>query len=267
MNTDTTNNGLTRTLSDITSPITSDLGSNTGTSGSENWFYFSWKTWIIIILLLAFLGINIFTYLGKGINDMTTFLKPILNLIGYTTVSTTEQTADVALTGAKAGAGLALTGAKAGAGLAATGATTGLDVAASGIDLAAKGVTSGINFVTGGTSDVIKGASNMIKGKIASSTLPTETRVEQEPNQTQNQKVSVEDDDNVQNLKSALNDAAKSSTVVPDSAQSSIQSIGKAGWCFIGEEKGTRNCSKVGVNDKCMNNQIFDTSDQCIRNV
>jgi hypothetical protein len=259
MNTDTTNNGLTRTLSDITSPLIPE----TGTTGSENWFYFSWKTWIIIILILAFLGINVFAYLGKGINDMTTFLKPILNLIGYKAVSTTEQTADVALTGAKAGAGLALTGAKAGAGLAAKVGTTGLDVAASGIDLAAKGATTGINFVAGGTSDVIKGASNMIKGKIASSTLPTETTVTQEKPQTQNQKVSVEDDDNVQKLKSALNDASRSSTVVPDSAQSSIQSAGKGGWCFIGEEKGTRNCSKVGANDKCMSNQVFDTNEQC----
>jgi len=254
MNTDTTtNNGLTRTLSDITSPLIPETGT-TGTTGSENWFYFSWKTWIIIILILAFLGINVFAYLGKGINDMTTFLKPILNLIGYKAVSTTEQTADVALTGAKAGAGLA---AKVG--------TTGLDVAASGIDLAAKGATTGINFVAGGTSDVIKGASNMIKGKIASSTLSTETTVTQEKTQTQNQKINVVDDDNVQKLQSALNDASRSSTVVPDSAQSSIQSAGKAGWCFIGEEKGTRNCSKVGANDKCMSNQVFDTNEQCTK--
>jgi hypothetical protein len=257
MNTDTTNNGLTRTLSDITSPLISESGT-TGTTDSGNWFYFSWKTWIIIILILAFLGINVFAYLGKGINDMTAFLKPILNLIGNKAVSTTEQTADVALTGVKAGA-------KAGAGLTAMGATTGLDVAASGIDLVAEGATTGINFVAGGTSDVIKGASNMIKGKIASSTLPTETSVEQEPTQTQNQKINVVDDDNVQKLQSALNDASRSSTVVPDSAQSSIQSAGKAGWCFIGEEKGTRNCSKVGVNDKCMSGQVFDTSEQCIK--
>ena len=80
-----------------------------------------------------------------------------------------------------------------------------------------------------------------------------------------NQKINVVDDDNVQKLQSALNDASRSSTVVPDSAQSSIQSAGKVGWCFIGEEKGTRNCSKVGVNDKCMSGQVFDTSEQCIK--
>jgi len=261
MNTDTTNNGLTRTLSDITSPLIPE----TGTTDSGNWFYFSWKTWIIIILILAFLGINVFAYLGKGINEMTDFLKPILNLIGYKVKETTEQTADVALTGTKAGAGLALTGAKAGVGLTAKVGTTGLDVAASGIDLAAKGATTGINFVAGTTSDVIKGASNMIKGKLASSTLPTETTVTQEKTQTQNQ--AINDDDNVQKLQSALNDASRSSTVVPDSAGSSIQSTSKAGWCFIGEEKGTRNCSKVGANDKCMSGQVFDTNDQCTKNV
>jgi hypothetical protein len=242
MNSNTTNNGLTRTLSDITSPLIPETGT-TGTS--ENWFYFSWKTWIIIILLLAFLGINVFAYLGKGINEITAFLKPILNLIGYKTVSTTEQTADVALTGVKAGA------------------TTGLDLAASGIDLGTKGANTGINFVAGGTSDVIKGTSNIIKGKTASSTLPTETPVEQTQTQTQNQ--STKKDNNTQTLHSALNNASKSSTVVPDSTQSSIQSVGKSGWCFIGEEKGTRNCSKIGVNDKCMSGTIFDTKDQCTK--
>jgi hypothetical protein len=249
MNSNTTNNGLTRTLSDITSPLTSDTGMSD--SGTSNWFYFSWKTWLIIILLLALLGINVFAYLGKGLNEITAFLKPILNLISYKTVSTTEQTADVALTGVKAGTGLALTG-----------ATTGLDLAASGIDLGAKGASTGINFVAGGTSDIIKGTSNIIKGKTASSTLPTSTPVEQTQTQSQNQ--STIKDDNIQNLHSALNDAAKSSTVVPDSAQSSIQGV-KAGWCFIGEEKGTRICSKIGVNDKCMSGTIFDTKEQCTK--
>lgn len=267
MNTDTsTNNGLTRTLSDITSPLSSNTSSGPGLeSESSNWFYFSWKTWLIIILLLAFLGINIFAYLGKGINDLTTFLKPILALIGYKTLETTEQTADVATTGAKAGVGLA-----------AVGTATGLDLTASGIDLAAKGVTTGldlaakgakagINFVAGGTSDIIKGTADIITGKQASSSLSTQTSLEDEKKQ-ENEKEQVGEDDNVQKLQSALNDASKSSTVVPDSAQSSIQSTGKAGWCFIGEDRGIRNCSKIGVNDKCMSGQIFDTSAQCVKN-
>jgi hypothetical protein len=252
MNTNTTtNNGLSRTLSDITSPISSDSGS-LDTGSSENWFYFSWKTWIIIILLLAFLGINVFVYLGNGINKMTEILKPFLALIGYTAFTTADQTADVALTGAKAGA---KAGTKVG--------TTGLDVTASGIDLAAKGVTTGINFVAGTTSDVIKGASNMIKGKSASSTLSTSTAVEQKQTATQNQ--IVEEDDNGKKLQAALNDAARSSTVVPDTAQSAIQSAGKVGWCFIGEAKGIRNCSKVGVNDICMSGSVFDTNAQCTK--
>ena len=256
MNTDTsTNNGLTRTLSDITSPLSSNTSSNTLESGSSNWFYFSWKTWLIIILLLAFLGINVFAYLGKGINDFTNFLKPVLALLGYATVKTTEQTADVAATGTKAGAGLA-----------AAGTATGLDLVASGIDLAAKGTKAGINFVAGGTSDILKGTADIITGKPASSSLSSQASVEDEKkDERERENKNVVEDDNVQKLQSALNDASKSSTVVPDSSQSSIQSTGKAGWCFIGEDKGTRNCSKVGVNDKCMSGQIFDTSSQCIK--
>jgi hypothetical protein len=257
MNTDTsTNNGLTRTLSDITSP---NFGSKTLESESSNWFYFSWKTWLIIILLLAFLGINIFAYLGKGINDLTTFLKPILALIGYKTLETTEQTADVAATGAKAGAKVAAVGTATGLDLTASGLDLAAKGATIGLDLAAKGAKAGINFVAGGTSDIIKGTADIITGKPASSSLSTQTSVEQE------ERGQVVEDDNVQRLQSALNNASKSSTVVPDSAQSSIQSTGKSGWCFIGEDKGIRHCSPVGVNDRCMSGQIFDTSSQCVK--
>ena len=81
----------------------SGSGLNEG-SNNGNWFFFSFQTWIIIILVLAFLGINVFIYLGNGIEQITTFLKPILALIGYATAITAEQTGETAKTGVKAGA-------------------------------------------------------------------------------------------------------------------------------------------------------------------
>jgi hypothetical protein len=50
----------------------------------------------LIILLLAFLGFNIFVYLAKGTQDITNFFAPLIEKIFGTTVSVTGQTVDVA---------------------------------------------------------------------------------------------------------------------------------------------------------------------------
>jgi hypothetical protein len=218
-------------------PISSNYASSSYSGSGEtssNWFFFSFQTWIIIILILSFLGINVFIYLGNGIEQITTFLKPILKLIGYATVITAEQTGETAETGVKAGA-------KASGDIAAT----GLNVAAKGIDVAAEG-----------TTDIIKRTADLIKGNPASSSLSTGT-----PAKSDSKESCVDDSENLQY---ALNDSAKSSTVVPDTADSSIQGIGKAGWCFIGKDKDVRKCAEVGVNDDCMSGDIFPTKDLCM---
>ena len=49
----------------------------------------------------------------------------------------------------------------------------------------------------------------------------------------------------------------------PHEASSSIYK-GKAGWCFIGEDRGHRSCLKVSEKDKCMSGDIFPTQAVCI---
>ena len=54
---------------------------------------------------------------------------------------------------------------------------------------------------------------------------------------------------------------------VPDDAGSSTQASkakSKAGFCYIGEDRGFRSCIKVGEGDKCMSGDIFPTQDLCI---
>jgi hypothetical protein len=58
-------------------------------------------TWILIILLLAFLGFNIFVYLAKGTQTITDITAPIMSKLFGTTVAVTGQTVDVAAEGAK----------------------------------------------------------------------------------------------------------------------------------------------------------------------
>jgi hypothetical protein len=52
--------------------------------------------------------------------------------------------------------------------------------------------------------------------------------------------------------------------VEADAANSSIQGGGKAGWCYIGEDRGFRSCAQVGVNDTCMSGEIFPTKEICV---
>lgn len=216
-------------------PISSNYSSSSLNESSRPLFFFSFQTWIIIILILAFLGINVFVYLGNGIDQLTSFLKPILALIGYATVVTAEQTAETSKTGVEAGV-------KASGDVAAT----GLNVAATGLNVAAKGL-----------SDKTKSISDSsIQGKPAISSLSTETLAKPENKETC--------PDDSANLQDALNDAAKSSTVVPDTADSSIQGTGKVGWCFVGKDKDIRRCAKIGVNDDCMSGEIFPSNDLCM---
>ena len=65
-------------------------------------------------------------------------------------------------------------------------------------------------------------------------------------------------------LEKALSNASQNDNVQPDDAKSSIQSTGKSGWCFIGEEQGVRSCSNVGVNDVCMSGDVFPSQEICV---
>ena len=39
---------------------------------------------------------------------------------------------------------------------------------------------------------------------------------------------------------------------------------GKGGYCYIGEDRGFRNCLKVEASDKCMSGQVFSRQDICV---
>ena len=66
-------------------------------------------------------------------------------------------------------------------------------------------------------------------------------------------------------LSKALESAEqKQSQVSPDDSRSSIQTTGKSGWCYIGDDQGLRTCSEIGVNDVCMSGDVFPSQSVCI---
>lgn len=175
-------------------------------------------TWLLIILILAFLGFNIFVYLAKGTQDFTSFFAPFMQKIFGTTLSVTGQTVDVAAEGAKA--------------------------------------------VVGGSANVINTGLTAVQGITpngAPSSLPTQSvqGTMPQPDVTAN---------------NTLNRALNTSQQMRQGgganddyeAHEASSSIGKAGWCFVGEDRGFRTCAEVGVNDDCMSGDIFPSQELCI---
>lgn len=121
------------------------------------------------------------------------------------------------------------------------------------INVSAKGTQSVVNA----TSDVINTTLNSIENT---------TQVNQS-GQTQNN--SHPDITQHNTLNQALNNTTSQrqqsggEDYQADDSTSSIQ-LGKAGWCYIGEDRGFRSCAEVGVNDTCMSGEIFPTNDVCV---
>jgi hypothetical protein len=89
--------------SEVSIPSAPVSNTSDGTSGFFDFFKsINLTTWIIIFLILAFLGFNIFVYLAKGTQDITNFFTPLFQKIFGTTVALTGQAVDVTAEGAKA---------------------------------------------------------------------------------------------------------------------------------------------------------------------
>lgn len=92
-------------LSDLMRPDTYPIVSSTSSYGNSIISYITsinWTTWLIIILILAFLGFNIFAYLAKGTQDITNILAPLLKNILGITLAATGDIVDTSAEGAKA---------------------------------------------------------------------------------------------------------------------------------------------------------------------
>jgi hypothetical protein len=196
----------------------------TSSSANGGFMNMSLQTWIIIILILALIGINIFAYLAIGTEAIVKVFErifaPILKLVGYNVLETTKTTIETTAEGSKAG-----------------------------IDIVADVTTSAIDNVQETTE---------INGNKASSSLPVQSKIhESGSDQEKWQKDS---------LALAINDSKNrmNENVMPDDSRSSIQTTGKSGWCYIGEDQGIRTCSEIGVNDVCMSGDIFPTQAVCM---
>jgi len=204
-----------------------DISSSVETGDTSGFFDslsdISLTTWLIIFLILAFLGFNIFVYLAKGTQNITSFFSPLIDKIFGASVSITGQTVDVAAEGAKA-------------------------VVGDSANVINTGLTAVQNITPNGTS-----ASSSLQTQPVQGTMPTQDVT---TNNTLNRALNTS-----QQLQQGGN---KNEDYEAHEAPSSVHSTGKAGWCFVGEDRGFRSCAQVGVNDDCMSGDIFPSQELCV---
>ncbi len=70
------------------------------TSSLGNWIWFFLRVFLIV-LILAFLGFNIFAYLGLITGKTAEFFRPLLDYLGYPIIDTTKQTLKKSIEGTK----------------------------------------------------------------------------------------------------------------------------------------------------------------------
>ena len=111
------------------------------------------------------------------------------------------------------------------------GAATG--VVSDAVSLSAKGAETAVDITAGATKDAVR-----VTGGVLTSGL--------------------------KDIENVLDLHVTKGTPSADDSSSSVQKPKKAGYCYIGSEKGFRSCLYVGKQDTCMSGEIFPTKDICI---
>ena len=215
-----------------------DISSSTNNTSSffDQISNISIVTWVIIIIVLAFLGFNVFQYLAYGTQEIADFFGPFTNNILGIFGSTTAQTIDVATEGTR------------------TAVNVAADTSTELIDTTANIIDSGL--------DRIQSTTNVIRGDEESSKL-----LKQELSKAYDNVDIMQNNALNQELNRMLPNKLEIGEVSykEDDANSNIQyGNNKTGFCFIGNNNGTRACVEVGVNDQCMSEDIYPSRDICI---
>jgi hypothetical protein len=217
-----------------------DTMTSSSTSGSllDGLKSISITTWLIIILIFAFLGFNVFVYLAQGTQDIINLLGPLFKKILGIFGLVTKEVIDVTAEGTRAI----------------------VDATAKVVDKTTFAIQ---NAVDKPFEEAIAKKKAEAQGQATSNTASSSAK----PSQIQQPPMDVMQ---ANALNKALNTAASASTTnsqeyEADDSTSSIQQGGaKSGWCYIGEDRGFRTCAEVGVNDACMSGDIFPSHEICI---
>jgi len=220
---DSINSNKTNSFNPIISPTSST---------TDTWFSslssVSITTWIIIFIILSFLGYYIFVYLAKEKQDIGSFYNSIVSKFSSLIGSISGQVVNNAAPGGK-------------------------DLVKATVGSINTSSTAAQNTSQGTQGTQGKKADSTVGGSTLSNAIPQSDIAQ---NNTLNKAL---------NKTNAEKNIGQTKEYIADDSTSSIQKTQhKSGYCYIGEERGHRSCMRVGENDTCMSGDIFPTSEICI---
>ncbi len=205
--------------------------------------------WIFIILLLAFLGFNIFKYLAQGTDIVTALLSPIAYVITMVSGDTAKTTLQHTSQGAQ------------------TIATESSNFLQILLKLITDFFNSSVNFIaTTSTSGINYLQSTIKQDKITSTNEnqnAKETKEENE-NEDEDEEGVLKNERKIENRVQEVSNSIKNSIVKKEDKIPEPSSSEQHGYCYIGKQNNLRHCAKVSSNSKCMSGDIFPTMDLCI---
>ena len=203
---------------------------------SSSWGF--WSTlglFLFIIIILAIAGFNLFSYLAVGTEKTANWFESIANTIKqYTgTFHLSDGLGNV------------------------------VGVSALGTKEIIDNVSKDVNYISSSIDNTAeKVLYPIIKKTVKLKGVPLSQTITPSNNTENN---SLNRALNTQNALEAGASGPKGSNYNADDSISPIQkNSGKAGWCFIGDDNGTRTCARVGENQMCMSGDIFPTSEICV---
>ena len=230
----------TNSLSDPTNILTIDSMPEISNNGDTSWGFWSiLGVGLIIIIVLAIAGLNIFSYLAVGTQDTANWIERI--------ASTLKQYTN----GFQLSSGLGNV-----IGVSALGTREIIDTASKDINY----VSSSVDKIAEKVLDPIIQKTSTLKG-VSFNDGPSASASMQPSNNTENNSLN-----RAINRQQALEGGlSKGPNYNADDSASTIQKTsGKSGWCYIGNDNGTRTCARVGENQMCMSGDIFPTSEICV---
>jgi hypothetical protein len=193
--------------------------------------------WIFIILLLAFLGFNIFKYLAQGTDIVTALLSPIAYVIAMVSGDTAKTTLQHTSQGAQ------------------TIATESSNFLQILLKLITDFFNNSVNFIATTKQDKI-----------------TSTKENENQNKDQNkdegedegEEGDLKNERKIENRVQNVSNSIKSLIVKKEDKVPEPSSSEQHGYCYVGKENNLRHCAKVSSKSKCMSGDIFPTMDLCI---
>jgi len=201
--------------------------------------------WIFIILLLAFLGFNIFKYLAQGTDIVTALLSPIAYVIAMVSGDTAKTTLQHTSQGAQ------------------TIATESSNF----LQILLKFITdifnNSINFIATTSTSGINYLQSTIKQDKITSTKENENQ-NQDEDENEGEEGDLKNERKIENRVQDVSNSIKNLIVKKEDKVPEPSSSEQHGYCYVGKENNIRHCAKVSSKSKCMSGDIFPTMDICI---